>query len=168
MDFEEMYDFYFREVHLYIRSLCDNESIAEEIAQETFFKALKSIHRFDGKKDIRAWLFTIAKNTYFSYYKKNHRRLCDLAVSNEKEVDHTRVDLTERLTRQEDAFTIHQFIRTMSEPYKEVFSLRVFGELSFLQIGKLFGKGDSWARVTYHRARKQIIEYMEEIENERD
>nr|WP_239576194.1 RNA polymerase sigma factor [Enterococcus lemanii] len=163
-----MYDFYFREVHLYIRSLCDNESIAEEIAQETFFKALKSIHRFDGKKDIRAWLFTIAKNTYFSYYKKNHRRLCDLAVSNEKEVDHTRVDLTERLTRQEDAFTIHQFIRTMSEPYKEVFSLRVFGELSFLQIGKLFGKGDSWARVTYHRARKQIIEYMEEIENERD
>lgn len=118
------------------------------------FKALKSIHRFDGKKDIRAWLFTIAKNTYFSYYKKNHRRLCDLAVSNEKEVDHTRVDLTERLTRQEDAFTIHQFIRTMSEPYKEVFSLRVFGELSFLQIGKLFGKGDSWARVTYHRARK--------------
>lgn len=168
MDFEEIYDFYFREVHLYIRSLCDNESIAEEIAQETFFKALKSIHRFDGKKDIRAWLFTIAKNTYFSYYKKNHRRLCDLAVSNEKEVDHTRVDLTERLTRQEDAFTIHQFIRTMSEPYKEVFSLRVFGELSFLQIGKLFGKGDSWARVTYHRARKQIIEYMEEIENERD
>ena len=154
MDFEEIYDFYFREVHLYIRSLCDNESIAEEIAQETFFKALKSIHRFDGKKDFRAWLFTIAKNTYFSYYKKNHRRLCDLAVSNEKEVDHTRVDLTERLTRQEDAFTIHQFIRTMSEPYKEVFSLRVFGELSFLQIGKLFGKGDSWARVTYHRARK--------------
>lgn len=154
MDFEEIYDFYFREVHLYVRSLCDNESIAEEIAQETFFKALKPIHRFDGKKDIRAWLFTIAKNTYFSYYKKNHRRLCDLAVSNEKEVDHTRVDLTERLTRQEDAFTIHQFIRTMSEPYKEVFSLRVFGELSFLQIGKLFGKGDSWARVTYHRARK--------------
>ena len=94
--------------------------------------------------------------------------MCDLAVSNEKEVDHTRVDLTERLTRQEDAFTIHQFIRTMSEPYKEVFSIRVFGELSFLQIGKLFGKGDSWARVTYHRARKQIIEYMEEIENERD
>ncbi len=57
----------------------------------------------------------------------------------------------------------------MEEPYKEVFSLRVFGELPFEKIGKLFGKSAGWARVTYHRARMKVIEYMEGgMNNERD
>ncbi len=63
MYFEEIYYLYFREVFLYIRSLAGDENIAEEVAQQTFFKALKSINSFDGTKDIRAWLFTIAKKT---------------------------------------------------------------------------------------------------------
>ncbi|WP_255292146.1 RNA polymerase sigma factor [Bacillus pseudomycoides] len=70
MSFEEIYHAYFQDVYLYIRSLTHDENIAEEITQEAFFKALKSIESFNGTKDIRAWLFTIARNTYFSYYKK--------------------------------------------------------------------------------------------------
>ncbi|MGE7674289.1 RNA polymerase sigma factor [Lysinibacillus sp. NPDC094403] len=57
MDFEEIYQTYFHDLYLYMKSLSVDENIAEEITQETFFKALKSIHQFDGKKDIRAWLF---------------------------------------------------------------------------------------------------------------
>ena len=75
MDFEEIYQKYFQEVYLFIKSLSHDESIAEEITQEAFFKALKSIEKFDGSKDIRAWLFTIAKNTYFSHYKRNKRQI---------------------------------------------------------------------------------------------
>ena len=167
MDFEEIYDLYFRDVYLFTVSLCGNESIAEEVTQETFFKALKAINRFDGSKDIRAWLFTIAKNTYFSHYKKNKRLLYDDAKSY-KDVPDIGVNLIEDLTKEEDAFIVHQFIHTMPEPYKEVFSLRVFGELPFANIGKLFGKSAGWARVTYYRARKQIMEYMEAINDERD
>ena len=73
MDFEEIYQEYFKEVYLYILSLSHDERIAEEITQEAFFKALKAIKKFDGSKDIRAWLFTIAKNTYFSHYKRNDK-----------------------------------------------------------------------------------------------
>ena len=47
-----------------------------------------------------------------------------------------------------------------------MFTLRVFGELPFEKIGLLFGKTPSWARVTFYRAKKQIIEYMEGIETE--
>ena len=47
---------------------------------------------------------------------------------------------------------------------KEVFELRVFGELSFLEISKIFGKTESWARVTYHRARLKIKERMDSNE----
>ena len=77
-----------------------------------------------------------------------------------------RVQFTEKLEDEEQAFRIHQFLHRMNDPYKEVFSLRVFGELPFERIGQLFGKSSSWARVTYHRARKQIMEYMEGLENE--
>ena len=75
MDFEGIYREYFKEVYLFIKSLSHDESIAEEITQEAFFKALKAIEKFDGSKDIRSWLFTIAKNTYFSYYKRNKRQI---------------------------------------------------------------------------------------------
>lgn len=165
MDFEKIYDLYFRDVYLFTISLCGNESVAEEVTQEAFFKALKSIDKFDGSKDIRAWLFTIARNTYFSHYKKS-KRLIHNHVKAYEEVPDIGVNLIEGLTKEEDNFMIHQFIHQMAEPYKEVFSLRVFGELPFLDIGNLFGKSAGWARVTFYRARKQIMVYMEGINDE--
>ncbi|MHA0857216.1 RNA polymerase sigma factor, partial [Paenibacillus sp. CMAA1364] len=137
-----------------------------------YFNRFGSLHNlfytlesFDGAKDIRAWLFTIAKNTYFYYYKKNKLQvnydLFDIESDNG-------VTVLEHLMKEEDAFVIHHFLHTMDEPYKEVFSLRVFGELPFAKIGEIFGKSPGWARVTYYRARKQIMEYMEEMNHERD
>ena len=164
MDFEEIYREYFQEVYLFIKSLSMDESIAEEITQEAFFKALKAIESFDGSKDIRAWLFTIAKNTYFSHYKTKKRQIDIEEIEEAK----TGVQIVKHLMNEEDAFTVHQFLHSMDEPYKEVFSLRTFGELPFEKIGRLFGKSAGWARVTFYRARKQIIEYMEEKEYERN
>ncbi|QGM31953.1 sigma-70 family RNA polymerase sigma factor [Bacillus sp. N3536] len=156
MDFEEIYQAYFHDVYLYTRSLAIDENIAEEITQETFFKALRSMHQFDGKKDIRAWLFTIAKNTYFTHYSKKQREVNQVEVSVPDDVR-----VVEYLVNEEQAFEIHHFLHTMEEPYKEVFSLRTFGELSFEKIGQLFGKSDGWARVTFYRAKKKILAYME-------
>ena len=69
MQFEEIYESYFKDIYRFLLSLTGNESLAEELSQETFFKALKAIDRFDGSSDIRVWLFTIARNNYYSYYK---------------------------------------------------------------------------------------------------
>lgn len=164
MDFEEVYHRYFKEVFLYIKSLSRDENIAEEITQETFFKALKTIETFDGSKDIRAWLFTIAKNTYFTHCKKNKRQI-NLDSVKELSVE---VQIVNHLMNEEKAFIVHQFLHSMKEPYKEVFTLRTFGELPFEKIGRLFGKSAGWARVTFYRARKQITEYMEGINDERN
>ncbi|MBM7541222.1 RNA polymerase sigma-70 factor (ECF subfamily) [Amphibacillus cookii] len=149
---------------MFIKSLSHDESIAEEMTQDTFFKALKAIEKFDGSRDIRAWLFTIARNTYFSHYKRNKRQI-DIDSLGESCMG---VQIVNHLMNEEDAFIVHQFLHSMTDPYKEVFSLRTFGELSFEKIGRLFGKSAGWARVTYYRARKQIIEYMEEKNDERD
>ena len=134
MDFEQIYKSYFRDVFLYLCSLSANEDIAEEMAQETFAKALKSIDTFDGAKDIRAWLFTIAKNTYYTFCKK--QKIYANGEISENVAD-VQIDLAERFADEENAFRIHQFLHDMNEPYKEVFSLRVFGELPFERIGRI-------------------------------
>ena len=155
-DFEEIYELYFRDVYRYALSLTGDPSLAEEITQETFFKALRSIDQFDGKCRLYVWLCQIAKNTYFSLREKHKRR-----TSIPAETDSGEPSPEDGLLRTESAFEIHRILHALAEPYKEVFSLRVLGELSFKQIGLLFGKSESWARVTYHRARLKIKEEME-------
>lgn len=152
-EFSEIYKLYFDDVYKYVLTLSKNELIAEEITQETFFKALKNIDKFNGSCKLYVWLCQIAKNTYFSMYKKqsNNKNLVDNKESN---------DLEKELINKEKAFDIHKILHHMQEPHKEVFTLRTFGELPFNKIGQLFGKTDSWARVTYHRAKLKIQEEL--------
>lgn len=153
-EFSKIYDEYFQYVYKYTLSLCQDVAVAEDITQETFFKALKSIEKFSGKCKLQVWLCQIAKNTYFSYYEKEKKKSDEEIVeiqSNTKEIEKV-------LINNETAFEIHKLLHNLQEPYKEVFTLRTFGELSFAQIGELFGKTESWARVTYHRAKLKLKE----------
>ena len=165
MPFEEIYERYFRDVYRFSLGLTQDRALAEEIAQETFFKALKAIDSFDGSKDIRAWLFTIARNTWYSLCRAQKHVLSQEDLPQELP-DTVRIE--ESIEDEESAFAIHQFLHGMAEPYKEVFSLRVFGELPYEKIGRLFGKSANWARVTFYRAKLQIIEHMEAIDHERN
>ena len=154
-EFEEVYRLYFRDVYRYCLALTRDEQIAEEVTQETFFKALRAIDKFDGKCRLYVWLCQIAKNTYLSMLQKRRTgvELPEELPSGES--------LEEKLLTKESAFEIHRVLHALEEPYKEVFSLRTFGELPFRQIGALFGKTESWARVTYHRARLKIKEELQ-------
>ena len=158
-EFEEIYSEYFDDVYKYVYSLCRNSLVAEEITQETFFKVLKSIDSYKGQCKLRVWLCQIAKNTYFTFCSKQKRSVtCNT-------LDHEQIcDFENGLFNQEESFEIHKALHSLEEPYKEVFSLRVFGELSFLKIGEIFGKTEGWARVTYHRAKIKLKEnYYENI-----
>ena len=160
LDFEQMYNDYFRDVFLYIRSLSRDDLTAEEIAEETFFKALKNIDSFDKRCDVRTWLIQIAKNTYYTHLNKSKRQApfpVDDVIASDCHVATIFED-------KETALRIHRFLFDMEEPYKEVFTLRVFAELPHSQIAELFGKTESWSRVTYHRARTKIIEFIKEDE----
>lgn len=174
MDIERVYEQYFKDVFLYVRSLSADAGTAEEIAQETFMKALKSIDSFDGSRDIRAWLFTIARNTYYTFCRREHlyaekgySEEYASRATDERDTDAC-TDVIEQLADEERSFLIHRFLHDMKEPYKEVFSLRVFGELPFEKIAQLFGKSSGWARVCYYRSKKMIQEYMEAMKNEKD
>ncbi len=157
-EFEDTYNLYFKDVFLYIYSLSGDQHIAEDITSETFLKAIQSIDSFKGNCDIRVWLCQIAKNSYFSYLRKI-RKLVDMEALPEKAADH---DVEQIITSAETSMQIHEVLHNLGEPYKEVFTLRVFAELSFKQIAHLFGKSENWACVTFHRARIKIKERMED------
>ena len=157
MEFEQIYTTYFRDVYLYICKLSNSEHIAEEITSETFFKAMKSIDSFRGDCDIRVWLCQIAKNCYYSYIKKAARTECIDNV----EIAEQGASFEERLFRHDTAIQMQKILHDIPEPYKEVFMWRVYAELSFKQIGQMFGKSENWACVTYHRARNKIKEKLE-------
>lgn len=165
-EFEQIYRDYFNDVFLYIRRLSNNEHIAEEITSETYYKAMRSIDHFRGECDIRVWLCQIAKNCYYSYLKKAGRvdSIEDIDPLNVSAQDET---VEERLVRQDEAMQIQKILHDVPDPYKEVFMWRVFAELSYKQIGQLFGKSENWACVTYHRARNMIREGLEGSKNEK-
>lgn len=159
MDVEALYNQYFHDVYLYLCSVSHDETLAEELTQDTFFRAMKSLGSFRGDCDVRVWLTQIAKNLYLTYCRKQ-KHLTGAEIP-ETEPD-PRVSVEDHLADTEQAMAVHRILHDMKEPQKEVFSLRVFGELSFRQIGDLFGKTESWARVTYHRAKLSIIEALQE------
>ena len=166
MEFEKIYSTYFKSVYLYVMQLSGNEHIAEEITSETFFKAINSVDSFRGDCDMRVWLCQIAKNTYFSYLKKN-KKVLSIDESDLQNVVDPDACIDVQIGEQEEARLIRKILHDMSDPYKEVFMWRVFGELSFKEIADLYGKTDNWACVTYHRARKMIQNRLEEIEHEK-
>lgn len=155
-DFDEIYSQYFSEIYKFVLSLCQNPALAEEITQETFFKALKNIDGFKGNCKLSTWLCHIAKNTVYSHAKKQNKQVdypLEMLLSQE--------NIEEQFSDRETADAIHKVLHKLKEPYKEVFWLRVFGELSFSQIGALFDKTESWARVTYYRAKVLIKEELQ-------
>ena len=163
MEFEKIYTTYFRDVFLYIRRLSNDEHIAEKITSETFFKAMNSIDSFRGDCDIRVWLCQIAKNSYYSYLKKVGRvdSIEDIEIAEQS------ISLEDRLSQQDQAIQIQKVLHDIPDPYKEVFMWRVFAELSFKQIGQIFGKSENWACVTYHRARNKLKERLEADHHEK-
>ena len=161
MNIEELYRTYFDIVYRYIRSVSRDGALAEEVTQETFFKALEKIDQFRGDCDVRVWLCQIAKNTLYDHLKKQKKQLLGDEKLEKTESAGGEL-LEEKLAQRSQAMEIHKVLHGLSEPYKEVFSLRTFGELTFREIGMLFGKSENWARVIYYRARVKIREELKQ------
>ncbi|MFT4146528.1 MAG: sigma-70 family RNA polymerase sigma factor [Mobilitalea sp.] len=159
-EIEQIYRAYFNDVYLFILSLSKDEHIAEEITSETFFKAMNALNQFKGNCELRVWLCQIAKNCYYSYLRKN-KKTDTITILEEKSND---IDIDQYILNTETIMKVHEALHSLGDPYKEVFTLRVFGELSFKQIANLFCKTENWACVTYHRARNKIIDRMEDYQ----
>ena len=156
--FDRIYQSYFEPVYRYALSLSGNPQIAEEIAQETFFKAMRTLDQFQGKSTLKSWLCAIAKNLWLSEQRKRK----DQPIDDVLPLQDPSIGPEEAIVRQDESMRIHRLLHRLDEPYREVFTLRTLGQLSFQDIGDLFGKSENWACVVFHRARARIKTGMEE------
>ncbi len=153
---DEIYQEYAQTVYKYLLSKTHNEDLAEELTQETFLQAIRGIDRFDGKCKLSTWLCAIAKNLFLTYLRKRHVHedvdKMELPVASAEE------NALENLGKLE----LFQMLHNLEEPYREVTYLRVFGGLSFQEIGQILGKTENWARVTYYRGKEKIRKELDE------
>ena len=163
-DLDAVYRQHAQTVYKFLLSQCRDPQTAEELTQETFYQAVRSIDRFDGSCKVSVWLCQIAKNCYYTYLRKEkHTTPLEELPESVGSADTPE----ELISAREEARQIQAILHDLPEPYREVFMWRVYAELSYKQIGELFAKSDNWACVTYHRAKNMIKNRLEDSNNEK-
>jgi RNA polymerase sigma-70 factor (ECF subfamily) len=150
--FQENKEFIFK----YLMKLTQDPSTAEEMTQETFFRAYMNYASLRNKDKASVWLCQIAKNTYFAWF--NEQKKTDSIEDLEALSDG--INIEEVFVRKDLSQKALQYLHDLDEPYKEVFTMNVFGGFSLKDISTIFGKSESWARVTFYRAKQKILEKM--------
>lgn len=158
-DLDEIYRLYAKYIYRYLRGLSSSEQTAEELTAETFYRAVKNIGSYKNEYPMSVWLKSIAKNLYTDFLRKKEQSNVPIDDALPDTADAVLI-----IEDREQALNVHKVLHALDEPYKEVFSLRVFGELSFKEIGGLFGKTDGWARTVFFRAKEKIINKLNEQE----
>ena len=156
---ERLYDAYYMRVFSYVMTLSGDRHTSEEITQEAFFRAFSKTASFRNESDEVTWLCAIAKNCFVDETRRRNK-----TAPMPEELPASGKSIEQQVSDRDSSFRIHAALHTMEEPYREIFELRVFRELSFSQIGTIFGKTENWARVTYHRARLKLQEEMSKSE----
>lgn len=160
MDIDKIYREYFETVYKYLLYLSHNEDLAEELTQETFYKAIKNIKKFREESKLSTWLIKIAKNLYFDEIKrqknKEKNEILEIQIQNFNEC------IEDTIVSNEEKNELKKKINTLDEISKQVVFFRISGELSFKEIGILLGKSENWARVTYYRAKSKLMKGAED------
>ncbi|MGN0379252.1 MAG: RNA polymerase sigma factor, partial [Butyrivibrio sp.] len=141
-------------VYRYLLSVTHDEALAEELTQETFYQAVKSVNKFDGSCKVSTWLCAIARNSLYKYYKKHP--VCeelDEQRSAEKSVE-------DSLIQKETHMELLRGIHSLDEETREVMYLRIYGNLSFREIGEIMSKTENWARVIFYRGKEKLKKEM--------
>ena len=161
-DFNEIYNEHAKMIYNFLLRMCKNEHLAEDLMLDTFLKAIERIDTFDKQCKLSSWLCQIAKNTYFDYLRKKKNQVeMELCEENLQDVELSPED---RLMSAEATGEIHRLIHKLEDDYKEVFLLRFYANLSFKEIGNVFGKSEVWGRVTYLRGKERLLQMLKERE----
>lgn len=165
-DSKDIYTEYANLVKRFLISLTGNYDLAEELMQETFYQAYKSIDRYNGKCKMSVWLCQIAKHVYYDYLKKEkHIQKVEIESLDTFTTEHIGGNIEESYLVKEEIQQLLAVLRQAKNFYGQVFWLRAYEELSFKEIGEILEKSENWARVTYYRAKEWIRERMESNEN---
>ena len=163
MNIKKICEEYYPMVSGYLLALTGGDrDLAEDLTQETFFRAIKNIGSFKGESKVSTWLCQIGKYTFWQHLdKKNRYTQVSLDEANEIPA----LDLVEEIyQKQETTKLLYKNIAELDDDTKKVVMLRITGELSFKEIGELMGKTATWARVTFYRGKQRLGKEMKGYE----
>ena len=139
-------------VYKFLLSQTRDPGLAEDLTQETFYQAVRSIDRFDGRCKVSVWLCQIAKHLWYQQLRKQKREV----PLSEDGVDVPLPSAEEETLDRAGRLELLRQVHSLPEPYREVVYLRAFGDLSFREIGDVLGKTETWARVTFYRGKEKL------------
>lgn len=161
--FEEVYRIYFRRIYAFLYKLTGDSDVSEEMAQETFYQAFLSFHRYDGTCEMFTWLAAIAKNVFFKYLRK--KKLSTLNIDLLVEPTSSEHDPQELLQKKFVAQYVAECVQRLPQKYKDVVFLRIYAELPFSQIAEILSITENSAKVVYYRAKNMLRKDL--FENEK-
>ena len=151
-DMDAIYRSHAQTVYKFLLAQCRDPDLAEELTQETFYRAVCSIDRFDGSCKVSVWLCQIAKHLWYQHLRKRQKETVPLETAPETPVP----SAEDGVLDQEGRLTLLRQIHRLPEPQREVIYLRAFGNLSFREIGDVLGKTENWTRVTFYRTKEKL------------
>lgn len=161
-DIEKIYEEYFETVNKYLFCLTHSDNLAEELTQETFYRAVKKIDTYKGDCKMSVWLCQIAKNLWYDYCR---RKKISTNIEKDEIFNEQYTESTENnFIKKEEKVELYKKMQQLDEKTREVIYLRITGELSFKEIGNILNKTENWARVTFYRGKNQL---KEDDKNER-
>ena len=155
---EEMYKDNFDTVYKYLVCLTHDTNTSEELTQETFYKALKNIHRFKGESKLSTWLCQIAKNLWYDELKK--KKITNISFEENLNFIETASseNVEEKIVSKDNKIKVYEKLQKLDSLTREVMYMRITGDLSFKEIGTILNKTENWARVTYYRGKQKLKE----------
>lgn len=155
-EFEKLFNENIEFIFKYLMKMTRDIALSEELTQETFFRAYMNYASLRNKEKASVWLCQIAKNTYFAWYNEQKKKESMDALETVSDNENIEDAFVQKGLSQKALLCLHE----LEEPYKEVFMLSVFGGFSLKDISSIFGKSESWARVTFYRAKQKLLERM--------
>lgn len=158
-ELDMMYEEYANPVYRYLCSLCHDPDLAEELTQETFYRAMKSIGSFNGQCKLVVWLCAIGKHLWYQELQRRKRKPT-VPVETLPEAG----EIPKEFQGDENRVALFRAMQRLEETVREVIYLRVMGDLKFSQIGDVLGKSENWARVTFYRGKEKLRKELEKHE----
>ncbi len=156
---EEIYKKYSRLVYHYLYKLTNNSEISEELTQETFYDAIQGIDKFREECSLSVWLCQIAKNKWKDYILKNKKYE---TISYNDNLDYIISDenFEEKIASREELIDFYTKIHKLDINTREVIYLKINRDFSFKEIGRILGKNEQWARITFYRGKLKLKEFF--------
>ena len=151
-DMQKVYQQHAQTVYKFLLAQCHDPDLAEELTQETFYQAVRSVNRFDGSCKVSVWLCQIAKHLWYQHLRKRKREV----PMPDEPPETPGPSAEDGVLEQEGRLTLLRQVHRLPERQREVVYLRAFGGLSFREIGDVMGKSENWARVTFYRSKEKL------------